>query len=73
MSEAVTKKARLNYLDVLRVIAILPVIVCHYTRSQEYAGVGFVNKILPDSFFSVYLGDYGVAIFFAVSGGFCSI
>ncbi len=62
------KKERLIYIDVLRVLAMFPVITCHFTRSLEYAGVGFVSKILPDIFFSVYLGNFGVAIFFVLSG-----
>lgn len=61
-------RQRLKYIDVLRVLAMIPVMVCHYTRSLEYAGVGFVNKILPDTVFSIYLGGVGVAIFFVISG-----
>ncbi len=62
------KKERLKYVDVIRVIAMVAVLVCHYTRSLEYAGVGFVNKILPDSIFNVYMGSFGVSLFFIVSG-----
>ena len=62
------KKERLVYIDILRVLAMFPVITCHYTRSLEYCGVGFVNKIMPDTFFNVYLGSFGVAIFFVLSG-----
>ena len=61
-------KERLKYIDLLRVLAMISVLVCHYTRSLEYAGVGFVNKILPDYVFNVYLGSFGVAIFFVLSG-----
>ncbi|SEI48115.1 Peptidoglycan/LPS O-acetylase OafA/YrhL, contains acyltransferase and SGNH-hydrolase domains [Lachnospiraceae bacterium A10] len=62
------KKKRLIYIDILRVLAMFPVITCHYTRSLETMGVGFVNKIMPDTFFDVYLGSFGVAIFFVLSG-----
>lgn len=61
-------KARLDYIDVLRVIAMITVFVCHYTRSLESAGVGYTNKILPDFIFNVYLGSFGVAVFFVLSG-----
>lgn len=61
-------RERLKYVDVLRVLAMIPVVACHYTRSLEYAGVGFSNKILPDKVFGVYLGDFGVCIFFVLSG-----
>lgn len=62
------KRERLKYVDLIRVIAMVTVLVCHYTRSLEYAGVGYVNKILPDSIFNVYLGSFGVSLFFIVSG-----
>ena len=62
------KKERLKYVDVLRVLAMVPVVVCHYTRSQEYAGITYPNKFMPDEFFSIYLGSFGVAIFFILSG-----
>ena len=62
------KKERLKYVDVLRVLAMIPVVVCHYTRSQEYAGITYPNKFMPDEFFSIYLGSFGVAIFFILSG-----
>lgn len=61
-------KERLVYVDLLRVIAMVPVVVCHFTRSLESAGVGYSNKILPDTVFGVYLGDFGVCIFFVLSG-----
>ena len=47
---------------------MLCVFVCHFTRSLEAAGVGFDFKILPDTVFSVYLGSFGVTLFFIVSG-----
>lgn len=61
-------KKRLAYVDILRVLAMLPIIVCHYTRALESAGVGYMNKILPDRVLGVYLGDFGVCIFFVLSG-----
>lgn len=61
-------KERLAYVDILRVLAMVPVVVCHYTRALEAAGVNYANKILPDKVFGVYLGDFGVCIFFVLSG-----
>ncbi len=62
------KKERLKYIDVMRVLAMIPVVICHYTRSQEYAGITYPFKFMPDEFFSIYLGSFGVAIFFILSG-----
>lgn len=63
-----SKKERLKYVDLLRIIAIIPVVVCHWTRGLEYAGVTYESKILPDEIFSLYLGGFGVAVFFVLSG-----
>ncbi|GHU42984.1 acyltransferase [Clostridia bacterium] len=62
------KKQRLLYLDIVRVIAVITVLVCHYTRELEYQSVGFVTKLLPDYPFGVYLGSLGVSLFFIISG-----
>lgn len=62
------KKERLTYLDIIRTIAVICVLVCHYTRALESNGIGYLNKILPDFPFSLYLGSYGVSLFFIISG-----
>ena len=63
------KKERLIYLDVIRTLAVICVFVVHFTRQLEYAGISYNGyKILPDTLFDVYLGGYGVSLFFAVSG-----
>ncbi len=62
------KKERLFYIDLIRAIAVICVFTVHYTRQLETAGVGFVNKILPDTVFGLYLGSLGVSLFFIVSG-----
>ena len=64
----VKKKERLLYIDVLRVIAMMTVLICHYTRSLEYAGITYLAYILPNEIFNVYLGSFGVAVFFVLSG-----
>ncbi len=61
-------KERLKYVDVLRVLAMIPVVVCHFTRALEAYGISFPIKILPDIVFGTYLGDFGVTIFFILSG-----
>ena len=61
-------KKRLFYLDLVRTIAVIAVLGCHFTRQLEYAGVGFVSKILPDFICNVYMGSFGVGLFFIVSG-----
>lgn len=66
--EKTNEKQRKLYIDLIRVIAVISVLVCHYTRGLESVGVGYQNKILPDTVFDVYLGSYGVSLFFIVSG-----
>ena len=59
---------RLKYVDLLRIIAIIAVVVCHYNRALEYSGISTEWSILPDTVFSIYLGNFGVSIFFIISG-----
>ena len=63
-----SQRERILYFDLIKLIAMLCVFVCHFTRSLEAAVVGFDFKILPDTVFSVYLGSFGVTLFFIVSG-----
>lgn len=65
---AMVKKERILYFDLIKLIATLCVFVCHFTRSLEANGVAFEYKILPDNIFTVYLGSFGVSLFFIVSG-----
>lgn len=62
------KKERLLYLDLIKLIAVIMVFTIHYTRTLEYAQITFSHRVLPDSLFSLYLGSYGVTLFFIVSG-----
>lgn len=57
------KKERLIYLDVIKAIALVFVFSCHFTRSLEANGVGFVCKVLPDQIFDLYIGSFGVTLF----------
>lgn len=63
-----SKRERLKYVDLLRVIAVISVVAWHWTRECYNAGVVCANSILPDEIFSVTLGDFGVAVFFVLSG-----
>lgn len=62
------KKERLYYLDMIKLIAVIAVFTIHFTKSLETSGIGFNYRILPDTVFSLYLGAYGVSLFFIVSG-----
>lgn len=62
------KKERLYYLDLIKLIAVIAVFTIHYTKALESSGISFSYHILPDNVFSLYLGAYGVSLFFIVSG-----
>lgn len=62
------KKERLYYLDMIKLIAVIAVFTIHYTKTLEYCGISFSWRVLPDTICSLYLGAYGVSLFFIVSG-----
>lgn len=62
------KKERIYYLDLIKIIAVISVFVCHFSRSLEANQVGYSLKILPDYIFHIYLGNFGVSLFFIISG-----
>lgn len=62
------KKERILYFDVIKLLAVIFVFTCHFTRSLEYRGINFDFKVLPDNLFTLYLGSYGVTLFFIISG-----
>ncbi|MCI6432060.1 MAG: acyltransferase [Lachnospiraceae bacterium] len=62
------KKERIYYLDLIKIIAVISVFVCHFSRSLEVNQVSYSLKILPDYIFNVYLGGFGVSLFFIISG-----
>lgn len=61
-------KKRLYYIDSIKVFALILVFVCHFTRSLEANGVGYACKILPDQLLNLYIGSFGVSLFFIASG-----
>ena len=66
-SETLMKKERLVYFDIIKFIAVICVFTVHFTRTLEYF-LNFDFKILPDRIFGVYLGGFGVTLFFITSG-----
>ncbi len=62
------KKERILYFDVIKLIAVILVFTCHFTRTLEYFGINFDFKVLPDAIFSLYSGSLGVTLFFIISG-----
>lgn len=62
------KRERIIYFDLIKLVATICVFVCHFTRSLEANAINFSFKVLPDNIFSVYLGSFGVSLFFIVSG-----
>lgn len=62
------KKERLLYLDLIKLVAVIMVFTIHFTRTLEYAQINFTTHVLPDTLFGMYLGSYGVTLFFIVSG-----
>lgn len=64
---------RVFYYDVIRLIACLSVLTIHFNASfSAYSGNVFIypNAVFPNYIFhqSVYLGDFGVSLFFILSG-----
>lgn len=68
MSEVKNTKKRLVYIDVLRVLSMLTILVCHFLNSILSYGVSVPWKVSLESFFGVYLGNVGVSVFFILSG-----
>lgn len=62
------KKQRLYEFDLIKLIAMLAVFTIHFTKELEAAGVSAAVKVLPDNVFHVYLGSFGVSLFFIASG-----
>ena len=61
------KKERIFYLDFVRAIAVVLILMTHYNAVYLYAGQ-------PDKVFitaqigNIYIGDFGVSLFFIISG-----
>ena len=63
------RKERLFYLDFIRAIATISIIMTHFNARYIYAGVQYIYKaIISTTFFNIYIGDWGVSLFFIISG-----
>ena len=63
------RKERLFYLDFIRAIATISIIMTHFNARYIYAGAQYIYKaIISTTFFNIYIGDWGVSLFFIISG-----
>lgn len=59
------RKERLFYLDFIRAIATISIIMTHFNARYIYAGAQYIYKaIISTTFFNIYIGDWGVSLFF---------
>lgn len=68
MAEAKTAKKRLVYIDVLRVLSMVTILVCHFLNAILTYGVTVPWEVSLTPLFRVYLGNVGVSVFFILSG-----
>jgi len=62
------KKERLTEIDLIKLIAMMAVFTVHYTVQMIYQGVNALAQVFPTQIFNVYLGTFGVSLFFIASG-----
>ena len=62
------KKERILYFDIIKLLALICVLVCHYMRTLDFYQISYNFKLLPDNIFSIYTGTVGCVLFFIVSG-----
>lgn len=68
MAEAKTAKKRLVYIDVLRVLSMVTILVCHFLNAILTYGITTPWEVSLTPLFRVYLGNVGVSVFFILSG-----
>ena len=62
------QKKRLFYLDMIRVIALLCILIIHFNATVT-GYFTLPSKLFPNTLpFGIYLGDFGSSLFFIVSG-----
>ena len=59
---------RLYEIDLIKLIAMLSVFTVHYTVEMMYLQVNALAQVFPTDIFHVYLGTFGVSLFFIASG-----
>lgn len=66
------KRARVQYIDVIRLFACICILVVHFNAQVSgyiYYGTFFYpNSLTPNWYLGAYLGDIGVSLFFMISG-----
>ena len=63
------KKERLFYLDFVRAIATLAIVVTHFNARYLFMNPPAPEKtVLTTSIGNLYIGDWGVSLFFIISG-----
>lgn len=63
------KKARLFYLDFIRAIAVILILLTHYNAIFLYTNPQMMDKIVVTyRIANLYIGDFGVSLFFIISG-----
>ena len=64
-----TSKTRIFYLDFIRAVAVLAIILTHYNALFLYSAPAMPEKCLLTYMpFNIYIGDWGVSLFFIISG-----
>ncbi|MBS7577284.1 MULTISPECIES: acyltransferase family protein [unclassified Enterococcus] len=65
-----SKHQRIFYLDLIRAIAVLLIVLCHYNANFiGYNGPAQLEKIVFFEYpFGIYIGDLGVGLFMLISG-----
>ena len=53
-------KERLSYLDFIRAIATILIVICHYDAVFAYAGI-LGKYVLDINLFNIYIGNVGVS------------
>lgn len=61
------KRERLFYLDFIRAVAAIAIVLTHFNARQLYAGE-WTHVILTSDVGGLYIGDWGVSLFFIISG-----
>lgn len=63
------KKERLFYLDFIRAIAVVSIVITHFNARYLYTTPQFLEKmIITGSVSNIYIGNWGVSLFFIISG-----
>ena len=63
------KRERLFYLDFVRALAAIAIVITHYNAIFLYMNPQITNCYIIDAYvFNVYIGSFGVSLFLIISG-----